>query len=242
MHTAPKERVMTDVAASRQLFEPGQPLHTRAQLVDGWLRQAILSGELAPGEKIRPAELAAQWGVSPTPLREALLRLEADGLIESIPQRGARVTMLTRQSLNELYELRLLVEPVALRKSMEHPDQIDTERVREAHAAMNAAMNGANPTDDVVLKERLHRDFHRSLFEACGSSMMLALTDTMSVHSARYRLLSAEPRGGWAAVAKEHDDLVATFLALDVEAAVAQLEAHIGRTLDSLPALPESES
>ena len=229
---------MTDAAIPTRWFQPGEQLHTRAQLVDGWLRQAILSGELAPGEKIRPNKLAAQWGVSPTPLREALLRLEGDGLIESIPQRGARVTLLSRDSLNELYELRLLLEPVALRKSMADPAKVDTERVRAAHAAMNEAMGGG----DLVLSDRLHRDFHRSLYEACGSSMLLALTDTMSVHSARYRLLSAEPRGGWAAVQKEHDDLVAAFLANDTEAAVSQLEAHISRTLDSLPALPESES
>jgi DNA-binding GntR family transcriptional regulator len=229
---------MTEATAPVRLFATEKPLHTRTQWVDSRLRQAILSGELAPGEKIRPAELAAQWGVSPTPLREALLGLEADGLIESIPHRGRRVTVLTRDKLNELYELRLLLEPVALRKSMAVPEQIDTERVRASHEAMNAA----NATDDLVLKERLHRDFHRSLFEACGSGMLLSLTDTMSVHSARYRLLSTEPRGGWSAVEKEHDDLVAAFLANDTDGAVAQLESHITRTLDSLPALPEVES
>jgi GntR family carbon starvation induced transcriptional regulator len=229
---------MTDSAVPIRGFQSGEALHTRAQLVDGWLRQAILSGELAPGEKIRPNELAAKWGVSPTPLREALLRLEGDGLIESIPQRGARVTLLTRDSLNELYELRLLLEPVALRKSMANPEKVDAERVIAAHTAMTAAIGG----DDLVLADRLHRDFHRSLYEACGSSMLLALTDTMSMHSARYRLLTAEPRGGWAAVEKEHDDLVAAFLANDTDEAVSQLEAHITRTLDFLPALPESES
>jgi DNA-binding GntR family transcriptional regulator len=229
---------MSDTTAPAHWFQPEKSLHTRAQWVDERLRQAILSGELAPGEKIRPAELAAKWGVSPTPLREALLGLEADGLIESIPHRGRRVTPLSRDSLNELYELRLLLEPVALRKSMAEPALVDRARVKAAHAAMNAAIG----TDDIVVKERLHRDFHRSLFEACGSSMLLALTDTMSVHSARYRLLSAEPRGGWSAVEKEHEDLVTAFLANDVEAAVAQLESHITRTLDTLPALPESES
>lgn len=228
---------MSEAPARTQGFQPQQPLHTRAQWVDNRLRQAILSGELAPGEKIRPAELAARFGVSATPLREAILRLEADGLVESVPQRGARVTPLSRDKLNELYELRLLLEPVALRKSMADPEKVDTERVRAAHVAMTTAS-----TDDLNERERLHRDFHRSLFEACGSSMLLSLTDTMSVHSARYRLLSAEPRGGWSAVDKEHDDLVAAFLANDADAAVAQLESHINRTLDSLPWLPESES
>lgn len=228
---------MTENATTRS-FEPEQPLRTRTQWVDGRLRQAILSGELAPGAKIRPAELAAQFGVSPTPLREALLQLEADGLVESIPHRGRRVTPLSRDSLNELYEMRLLLEPLALRKSMAALERVDKERVKAAHAAMNAVAG----SDDLVLHERLHREFHRVLFEACGSSWLLSFTDTLSVHSARYRLLSTEPRGGWSAVEKEHAAIVTAFLADDADAAVAQLEAHINRTLDSLPWLPESES
>jgi GntR family carbon starvation induced transcriptional regulator len=213
------------------------PLPTRAQWADRRLRAAILTGELAPGEKIRPAHLAAQWGVSPTPLREALLRLEADGLVESVPHRGRRVTTVSRHALHQLYELRLLLEPVALRKAMAQRDKIDTERVKAARAALHASPGFA----DVVQHEQLHRDFHRALFEACGSPWLLSLTDTLSVHSARYRLLSTEPRGGAPAVEDEHDALVTAFLAGDVEAAVAQLEAHISRTLDALSLLPDLE-
>jgi DNA-binding GntR family transcriptional regulator len=214
-----------------------KPLHTRAQWVDGRLRAAILSNELQPGERLRPNELAAQWGVSPTPLREALLRLEADGLVESVPHRGTRVTPLTRKAVEQLYELRELLEPLALRKAMARPDAVDTDRVRAAHAALAASQHST----DLVEHEVLHREFHRALYEACDSPWLLALTDTLSVHSSRYRLLSLEPRGGWASVVHEHDVLVTAFLAGDAGAALAQLDAHIRRTLDCVLVLPDLE-
>jgi GntR family carbon starvation induced transcriptional regulator len=229
---------MSETAAASRSFQPAHALPTRTQLVDERLRQAILSGELAPGEKIRPAELAARFGVSATPLREAVLRLEADGLVESIPQRGSRVTELSRDSLNQIYEIRLVLEPLALRKAMAAQEDVDVERIKAAHTAMNEAFK----QPDLVLRERLHREFHRSLFEACGSAWLLSITDNLSIHSARYRLLSLEPRGGAKAVEKEHADLVTAFMSRDADAAVDQLVAHISRTLDFIPLLPETES
>ena len=229
---------MSDSTAALRSFQPPHSLPTRAQLVDERLRQAILSGELAPGEKIRPAELAARFGVSATPLREAVLRLEADGLVESIPQRGSRVTELSRASLNQIYEIRLVLEPLALRKAMAAQEDVDVERIKTAHAAMNDAFK----QPDLVLRERLHREFHRSLFESCGSAWLLSITDNLSIHSARYRLLSLEPRGGAEAVEKEHADLVTAFMSKDADEAVDQLVAHISRTLDFLPLLPEVDA
>ena len=229
---------MSEAATPSRWFETDESLRTRTQWVDERLRQAILSGELAPGEKIRPTELAAKLGVSATPLREAVLRLEVDGLVESIPQRGSRVTALSRDSLSQIYEIRLVLEPLALRKAMAAQEDVDVDRIKAAHAAMDEAFK----QPDLVRRERLHRDFHRSLFEACGSPWLLSITDNLSIHSARYRLLSLEPRGGTEAVEKEHADLVKAFMSKDADAAVAQLEAHISRTLDLLPLLPESEA
>lgn len=213
----------------------GAPLGTRAQWANGRLRSAILSGELRPGERIRPVDLAAQWNVSPTPLREALFRLEADGLVESIPHRGTRVTPLLRSAVSQLYELRVLLEPLALRKAMAARDQVDESRVRAAHAALVST----HGTGDLFLGEQVHRDFHRALFEACGSPWLLSLTDMMSEHSSRYRLLSLEPRGGWEYVHEEHLALLEAFLVGNVDDAVALLTAHINRTLDCILLLPE---
>jgi len=143
----------------------GAPMRTRAQWVDGRLRAAILRGELKPGERILPGELAARWDVSPTPLREALLRLEADGLVESVPHRGARVTPLTRRALTELYELRVLLEPFALEKAIARRTDFDAAEARASHARMGALAQ----SPDVLAFEQAHREFHRSMLRGCGS-------------------------------------------------------------------------
>ena len=100
------------------------PAPTRADWVDALLRAGILSGELAPGSRLVVADLADRYGVSPTPLREALRRLAAEGLVEWLPQRGARVASATRRDAEDLYELRLALEPVALGQSIAEADRV----------------------------------------------------------------------------------------------------------------------
>src|SRR5262245_51290637 len=91
---------------------------TRSAWATERLRSAILLAELAPGEEIREARLAREWGVSPTPLREALRSLAAEGLVVQQAQRVARVAELPRDETIEVYALRLVLEPLALRAAM----------------------------------------------------------------------------------------------------------------------------
>ena len=91
---------------------------TRADWAEQRLRTAILTGELGPGERIRIEQLAADWQLSPTPLREAIRSLAQNGLVELSPQRGATVAGLSPEEIADIYELRLLLEPRALRGSL----------------------------------------------------------------------------------------------------------------------------
>src|SRR4051794_20094392 len=100
---------------------------TRSDWVEERLRAAILRGELEPGQRLHANDLAERWAVSATPLREAFQRLAGDGLVEVLPQRGARVSRLSVQEAANIYELRLLLEPVALRQSLDASD--DDHRV-----------------------------------------------------------------------------------------------------------------
>ncbi|HEU0102467.1 MAG TPA: GntR family transcriptional regulator [Mycobacteriales bacterium] len=212
-----------------------EPLRTRAQWVDRRLRTAILAGELRPGERLRPNELATRLGVSPTPLREALFRLEADGLVESVPHKGTRVTPLTRSSLTQLYELRLLLEPLALGKALDRLAEVDLDAVRASHERLVAL----EQAPDLLAREEAHRAFHHTLLVGCASPWLLSLTDSFSVHSSRYRLLSLDARGGHAAANLEHESLLTAFLAGDAPRATELLRAHIERTLDLVMFLPE---
>lgn len=208
---------------------------TRTQWVDNRLRSAIVSGELPAGSRLRPADLAARWNVSPTPIREALLRLEAAGLVETVPHRGTSVTPLTRQRLHQLYELRVLLEPLALRKSLARREYVDVARLQASYDALAHV----HSSEDVMLIERTHREFHSGLLAGCDSKWLLSLVTSMSDHSSRYRLLSAGVRGGPEGINEQHAQLLETFLAGDTERAVALLAEHIGQTLAIESLLPE---
>src|SRR5262245_36826481 len=101
---------------------PSSPPTTRSDWVEERLRGAILRGELEPGQRLHANGLAERWAVSATPLREAFQRLASDGLVQVLPQRGARVADLSVEDAAEIYELRLLLEPVCLRQSLERAD------------------------------------------------------------------------------------------------------------------------
>src|SRR5437868_5405795 len=83
------------------------------------LRQAILRGEILPGEWLRQEDLAARFGISPTPVREAMRQLQSEGLVEHIPRRGVKVVAYTLNSAREYYDLRELLEPYTLRLAAE---------------------------------------------------------------------------------------------------------------------------
>jgi DNA-binding GntR family transcriptional regulator len=208
------------------------PLATRAQWADRRLRLAILTGELPPGTRIRPGDLAREWEVSATPLREAIHRLAGDGLIVESPHRGATVAPLDRGDMLELYELRLLVEPRALEKSLDASDESHRAEMRRAHDAWVAA--DSSPDTDPLTREEAHQQFHRSLLSRCPSRRMLSQIDAYSEHSTRYRLAAGSVKPGDHRGRQEHRHLLDLCLAGDVEAAVDALRDHLMLTVNTV--------
>lgn len=218
-----------EVLGARGLDE--RPL-TRGQWIDRILRNAIITGELTPGEKLVTERLAQRWDVSPTPLREAYGRLAADGLVELLPQRGARVAPVSDTDARDIYRVRQLLEPTALSLSLEQRDDDWAQEVTDAFEQLAAEL--AVPGPDLVRFEDVHRDFHQTLISRCGSPWLLRIIDLLQGHSVRYRLLSLEPRGGAEEVTREHADLVDACLRGDVDAATDHLSQHLQLTLDAL--------
>ena len=123
------------------------------------LEEAILEGELKPGERLRAEALAQRFGTSRTPIREALLQLEAQGLVEVEPNRGAVVRAFDRDDLLDLYEVRALLEPAAAaRAAHAHHARDDVER-------LDALCADASVEEQIVANE----EFHRIIVEAAGS-------------------------------------------------------------------------
>lgn len=158
------------------------------------LRRAIVSGELAPGARVRAERLAAEWEISATPLREALRTLAGEGLIVLDAQRGARVAPVSLEEVADVYELRLIAEPLAFRLSVESGDGQWLVGVEETWAALQRAQSarGVKPLD----LEPAHTEFHLALVAACGSRSLLRLVTVLSTQALRFRTLAASRRPG----------------------------------------------
>ncbi|MEU0565241.1 GntR family transcriptional regulator [Nonomuraea sp. NPDC005983] len=167
----------------------GRPPLTRSEWVDRQLREAILSGELKPGERLLTAALTERFSVSPSPLREALARLSGEGLVSVSPQRGARVTPLSLRACRELHELLSVNAPYALELAIAARGTEWETAVGEAATAFEEVWSSPAAPPDA---ERAFVRLHLTLVSACGSSWMLRIMRTLIENSGRYRVACLE--------------------------------------------------
>ncbi len=144
----------------------GQPL-SKMEYVLQRLRSEMASGEILPGRQIRQAEIAERYGVSPTPVREALRLLEADGMIQYTPHRGATVTELSARELNDLYLIRTSVETEVARLAGERATPEQVAEIRRQHEELKEAAR----TADAETLSAMNRDFHLA-FLRTGSPLV----------------------------------------------------------------------
>jgi GntR family transcriptional regulator, carbon starvation induced regulator len=194
------------------------------------IRADLLAGRFAPDAKLGVEELCARYGLGPTPIREALSRISAGGMIVATPNRGYRVAAISHAEYRELVELRLTLEPDALARSITHGD-IDWEaRVAAAHhrlATMQKQLR-AKAEDGLRNWAREDRGFHLALLSSCGSDWLLRFCASIYDQTARYhrdRILQ-----GVAPVRQtedEHRSLLDASLRRDANGAAALLRKHI---------------
>ncbi|MBU6281008.1 GntR family transcriptional regulator [bacterium] len=209
--------------------EEAAPPSTRADWVDRRLRSAILSGELRPGERLAGAALAERFSVSPTPLREAIQRLAARGLVEIRPQRGAIVAPVSSEEAREIYELRQLLEPMALRDSIEHGDPAHRREIEEAYEAYLHSIRVEMDAEHLVEALDRHADFHAALLSRCRSRWLLRICSLLADQAQRYALVSLVENGGGHDLVAEHASLRDAALAGRAERASAILRSHLAR-------------
>jgi DNA-binding GntR family transcriptional regulator len=195
-------------------------------LVHEALREAILSGALPQGEVLSQVQLAEQFGVSRTPLREALRMLQAEGFVDSVPNRRVRVANLSVSDLEQLYAQRIVLEALAVRLSVSFFSQADFRQLR----GLLRAMDIYAAAQDVAGWDQPHRIFHRGLSAHAGvriASQVMLLGD----RAQRYRRLyvTQEPRAWWQTAA-EHKAILDACERRDGEAAGIQLGRHLART------------
>ncbi|MDO5630255.1 MAG: GntR family transcriptional regulator [Paracoccus sp. (in: a-proteobacteria)] len=185
----------------------------------------IRSGQLGPGARLRETELAERFGISRTPVREAIRQLEADGLVIHLPRQGASLRTLDHAEVIELYEMRAVLEGTAARLAarMALPLEID------ALADLNAALAKAGPGADA---QDLNRQFHAALMDAARNRFLVktnsALKKTLLILGPT--TLADPSRAGDAA--QEHAAIIAALQSRDGDAAEAAMRRHIEAALN----------
>jgi len=203
----------------------GRDLTSSVDVVYRNTRMAIMTGEYAPDASLKLQELAAANGVSMIPVREALRLLEAEGFVEIIPNRGAKVAPLSLDDFLDVHQTRVVVECEALRQAIPAISARHIARARRLNARLvrQKAQRG-NPTYDD------HRAFHFTLYEPSGSRWLLRLIGVIWDHTERYRRIGAHfvtPDE----VGEEHERIVAAAERGDLAAADRALRDHLDKTL-----------
>jgi len=188
------------------------------------LRRALLAGEIKPGEQIKVSELERAFGVSHIPIREAVRRLETEGLIVVQPQRAAVAAGVDREDLRGLYDLRRIVECEVIRRSVE---SMTAEQVGTVRAAL-ASLEAVTQDQDSPRFWELHRDFHWALLEPGASAWVERVLDQLWIASQRYvRLFLSETLADAMA---DHRELLVCCEKRDGARAEALLRRHLDRT------------
>lgn len=196
-------------------------------LVEKTLRDGILSGRLAGGTALRQEELASLFGVSRMPVREALLKLEAQGLVQNVPNKGAVVLQMNVDDVVETYAIRLILEPEALRQSIPNLRKTD---LNEAYGHMEAM---AKETDLANLG-RLNRLFHMSLYQGAKNQKLLRLIDRELQEEERFLRFHLSALGLGEMAQDDHKALVSLAEAGDAEAAAGILRQHLYQASDTI--------
>ncbi|MCC6224624.1 MAG: GntR family transcriptional regulator [Thermoleophilia bacterium] len=198
------------------------------------LRDGILNGVFPSGQHLRQGQLAAAIGVSRIPVRSALLQLEAEGLIEFLPYRGARVSGLTPEEMRENYEIRALLEAHALRKAMQAmtPGRLDQ---------LEGLARRLNEVDSPEEFLQRRTEFYRELYDGDRQPQLVALIEKLRTDAGRYWL---QRNVGYVARPGERDHLqvLQHIRDGDPEGAVDSLVVHLRAICDQLVALMEQRS
>ncbi|HYF57497.1 MAG TPA: FCD domain-containing protein [Burkholderiaceae bacterium] len=211
---------------------------TRTDGVFAALRTAIVRCEFAPGERLRVEELGQRYGVSSSPLREALSRLVSVGLVDAFENRGFRVAPITVEGMADLTRMRLLIEGEALRDAIAHGDDAwEADLVAAAHALsrIEQRLGDVAPALDDTWSAR-HRHFHMAMYAGTRSPMLRALVEQLFDAAERYRRFSARHRELPRKKSAEHRRLLEAVLARDVPRAVDLFTGHVTATERSVTA------
>lgn len=187
------------------------------------LRQAILTGELKPGERLMEIHLAKKLGVSRTPIREAIRKLELEGLVTMIPRRGAEVAQITEKSMNDVLEVRRALDVLCVELACDRITEEELEQLKAACEAFEAAVK----TKDA--KKIAHADvaLHDIIVCATGNQRLIQLVNNLSEQMYRYRFEYIKDSSQHERLVEEHRVIYQSLVEKDKEAVSQAAKTHI---------------
>jgi DNA-binding GntR family transcriptional regulator len=206
------------------------PIPSRTQYVLEAVKHAILTGDLSPGQALVETELAARFGVSKTPVREALKTLAGTGLVDMSQYKGATVRTVDAAMARQVYDVRLLLEPEALGRSV---------RRAAGLAAAGDALDRAEASDDRAERALANREFHRALYLPCGNPLLARMLDDIRDQAALVAAVAWAADPSWEREAAEHRDILRRARDGDADGAARALHGHIAGFVAR--AFPEGE-
>lgn len=203
---------------------------TKADLAYRQVRGEIVEGSLSPGAPIDQEALAARLGLSTTPVREALRRLESEGLVVSRPHRDTIVAPLTQEQLEDTYTVRLALDPLAIALAAKHaPDE-------ELGAIKNLSEEASEP--DPVSQMYQNRRLHRAMYQACGNAVLVGVLEALWDRTDRYRLATLLDDNTVGKAHVEHSAIVDAMVRRRAEEAAELMRQHVADSLERIRATP----
>ena len=194
------------------------------------LRRAILRGELKPGERLMEIQLANKLGVSRTPIREAIRKLELEGLVLMIPRKGAEVAEITEKNLRDVLEVRCALEELAVQLACE---RIDKRGIKELHTAADRFRDVLG-SDDITQIAQADEAFHDVIFTATDNERLIQLLNNLREQMYRYRIEYLKKKECYPQLLGEHEAIISAIERHDKEKATRITGQHINNRVDTV--------
>lgn len=192
------------------------------------LRELIEQGELAPGERISEKQLCERFGVSRTPLREALKVLASEGLVELLPNRGSRVVRLTLKTVKDTYDLMAALEGLSGELACQHISDEGIATIRQLHETMLVHYRERELTAYFRVNQRIHE----SIMTASGNEVLQEMYDNLSQRVKRVRYSKKMTDDFWRRAVQDHEEMIAALEARDGKRLGRVLREHLCNKLE----------
>jgi len=236
--TPSRTRRRPPAASRRTRLAKGVPAERLTDKAYHAIKQDVLVCELAPGADVTERELGERYGLGKAPLREALIRLTQEGLLQAIPRSGYRITPVTIQDVQDIFALRLLLEPAAARQAA---GRIDETLLHELNELCRAGYTpGDRASESTFL--RANRQFHVAIADASGNKRLARLLGQLLEETERLFHLGLAIRDRTEEMKHEHEDLVAALVSGDGDTAeratIEQINAARDMVMDGIMSAP----